>query len=437
MTRAAVALPVFADRAPAALRTQRWPWASALFVTLCFLLATGDPLAPKMWESAHGTDLSEMVANVAQGQWQRQVGFLALGAWGAALLALWPGRLALRVDPLLAGGLALRFGVSFASIVWAAERGLVAKRLVLLACMLTAAVALARRFTFRQVVFCLLVGNAVIQLVGVANEARLGTFLGYDGWRLGGFYHANLAGMSASLMALCGLYFYASTKRAAFLAFVVAGAALLMLTKSRTALLALLVGGGVFAALALRPRQAFGLAVAGVTTVALVGALAVAGVLGPVWEAALMSRDDSQVTTLTGRTDIWAAAWSILAGDAARPLVGAGYEGFWTDAVTKAVSARVGYTISESHNAYFDLLLEVGVVGVLAHLAVLAGAARLALAHYRATRSLQAALLLALVAVTAVHGLTESMLVDPHHPSFFLLALFAGAALCAPRETRA
>jgi exopolysaccharide production protein ExoQ len=63
-------------------------------------------------------------------------------------------------------------------------------------------------------------------------------------------------------------------------------------------------------------------------------------------------------STLTGRTDIWAAVLPM----ARNPLVGAGFESFW---LSPSVHQRLadlfpGLPLNEAHNGYIEVYLELG-----------------------------------------------------------------------------
>jgi O-antigen ligase len=59
--------------------------------------------------------------------------------------------------------------------------------------------------------------------------------------------------------------------------------------------------------------------------------------------------------TLTGRTDVWA---SLLPDFNERPILGYGFGSFWTD------GRRAKHEISDGHNGYLDVMLELGAVGL-------------------------------------------------------------------------
>jgi exopolysaccharide production protein ExoQ len=60
-------------------------------------------------------------------------------------------------------------------------------------------------------------------------------------------------------------------------------------------------------------------------------------------------------STLTGRTEVWAA---VLPAMKRQPLLGYGFGSFWTDA------RRQQYDIPTAHNGYLDILLELGGMGL-------------------------------------------------------------------------
>lgn len=60
--------------------------------------------------------------------------------------------------------------------------------------------------------------------------------------------------------------------------------------------------------------------------------------------------------TFTGRTDIWG---ELVPYVQERPLLGCGFGGFWTPEM------RVKHIISQAHNGYLEVLMEIGIVGLL------------------------------------------------------------------------
>jgi len=76
-----------------------------------------------------------------------------------------------------------------------------------------------------------------------------------------------------------------------------------------------------------------------------------------------LGRDD----TLTGRTDVWAA---VLPAMEREPMLGYGFGSFWTD------TRRRFYEISDAHNGYLDISLDLGAVGLAFYFGWLLSCAR-------------------------------------------------------------
>jgi O-antigen ligase len=144
---------------------------------------------------------------------------------------------------------------------------------------------------------------------------------------------------------------------------VIAGFAFLalLLTKSRTAFLSLVV-----VQLWLwttdaesRPQRAF-LAV-GLSSVASIMALAL--LIAPTFiPSTLLLGRDTDVGSLDGRDQLWAALAPYLQE---RPLTGFGYGAFWTPQRITDISASQGWGVGEAHSSYLELLLALGVPGAL------------------------------------------------------------------------
>jgi O-antigen ligase len=61
-------------------------------------------------------------------------------------------------------------------------------------------------------------------------------------------------------------------------------------------------------------------------------------------------------STLTGRTEIWAGLLPIAMQ---KPILGSGFGGFWT------WQTRTVHGVSEAHNGYLEVLLDLGFSGIL------------------------------------------------------------------------
>jgi exopolysaccharide production protein ExoQ len=137
---------------------------------------------------------------------------------------------------------------------------------------------------------------------------------------------------------------------------------------SATSIGALGVGIGSFLALAwLRRRQ---WSVPQVGLLALLVLLIGFGVAAPFLGGSNLATVSSALgrdTTLTGRTETWSELVPVVKR---QPLFGSGFASFWTTA------DRESYEMSNGHNGYLDILLELGAVGLILSAAWILSCAR-------------------------------------------------------------
>jgi len=167
--------------------------------------------------------------------------------------------------------------------------------------------------------------------------------------------------------ALIGLILFAIQLRAglvrAFLgwSWVVIAIALLLLTRSATvwvALVAVCIALG-FALLARRIAQDRRMPLYGL----------VAGLTVAVGLAVFFARDAifgllGKSADLTGRTETWAKVWELIEQ---RPWFGWGWVGYWPTWVEPfdGLDTKAGIAVMSAHNAWIDVWLQLGIVGVL------------------------------------------------------------------------
>jgi exopolysaccharide production protein ExoQ len=119
--------------------------------------------------------------------------------------------------------------------------------------------------------------------------------------------------------------------------------------------------------------------------------------LGPF--ARYLGRD----STLTGRTDIWGSILPFLKN---RLVLGLGFGGFWTSETVKAA-----LDVNETHNGYLEVILNIGIVGLLLAYALLLSYSRKA--QLELFRDFDwGAICACFLIMFAVHNITESSLND-------------------------
>lgn len=127
-------------------------------------------------------------------------------------------------------------------------------------------------------------------------------------------------------------------------------------------------------------------------------------------------------TTFTGRTEIWS---DLMPSFRRYPLVGVGFGGFWTE------EKRDLYQVTEAHSGYLQVLLEMGVIGlVLLGVVVMKWMARGA--ELLKSQPMVGVLTCCFVSMLLVHNITESSMnaLSGHLPAVaLLLGVVAGGVL--------
>ncbi len=420
-------------------RPRTFSWAAVLscvFIVAMFMMATNDPSATSRWEAVSKEQVGKLSIALESGRSIRQIAFISMGLWGAAAIFLSPRKF--RISGVYLFPLLILIGWAFLSILWSNDRAFTGKRLILLGCVATATTGFVKSFKVRDLALLALLG-ASIQLIGsiIFDTLYATGEYGRSGYRFSGLQHPNHSGITAMLLIFACLYYFERTRQLRFLALLAVASVIMFLTKSRTSLIAGLFGIGMFAALRWERRTIVILVLSALAVLGLFFVMVSSGAVPDDWSNVIhMGREDSQAAALTGRPQIWAAAREWLGSDQTRLLLGVGYDSFWTPEAAEFVSNRIWFRISEGHCAYFDTLLELGVVGVVSYvfllLASLARYVRLAVTR----RSTAYAFAVMILGFAIVHGMTESTTVDPNFPTFFSFTAMTFLALRAPKSRR-
>lgn len=149
-----------------------------------------------------------------------------------------------------------------------------------------------------------------------------------------------------------------------------------------------------------------------------------------------ITHDLGRKSNLTGRTEIWAGVLQVAAR---RPVLGAGFESFWTgkNLLTVWRHLPLGETVNESHDGYIEVYAQLGLVGLAIMAWLLLTGYRRAAAAYAAEPE-AGRLLVGYVAALLVYSITEAgfRMLDPAW-LFMLLAFTCAAAIIARKDTLA
>lgn len=288
-----------------------------------------------------------------------------LPVYAFLIWALWRERdkaaAAVRATPFLFALLAL----AFASTFWSIDAGGTFRRCVWLAASMSFAGYLAWRYDWRALMG-VLAGAYLVLIVGSFVTALIAPSVGvmtteHPGAWSGLWTHKNMLGGYMALGVAIGIAAAVAdlTRRRLWFCVALGAFALVLLSTSKTALLATLLGLAVMAACAIArrgPLQALLMGAGGALAATAVGVIFL---FAPSILADAIGRD----LTLTGRTDIWHAAG---AAAAAHPWFGYGYYVFWLPADGPAYWVRqaVGWPVQSAHSGWLETALGVGFAGV-------------------------------------------------------------------------
>ncbi|MGA9657526.1 MAG: O-antigen ligase [Asticcacaulis sp.] len=257
-------------------------------------------------------------------------------------------------------------GLCFASSYWSIAADVSTRRSIAVALTTLFGLYLASRYRGDQLVqiialsFTLLTFGSYfvcifVPSLGIHNDINAGAWKGL-------WYEKNqmAAIMVLGFIATCASAYIAPERRKIWIAQAVIIFALVVLSRSKTSLLACMLSALAFPPLIAVQRG-------GVLSILFIWFSATCALVGgtlfyvaPDLIFKLLGKDP----TLTGRTEIWA---SLMRLSDKHPWLGYGYKAFWTPYSIPAsvVRAETQWGVPSAHNGWLDLLIQLGWVGVV------------------------------------------------------------------------
>lgn len=343
-----------------------WMTAVGLFVAVFLVEHEWNSSLYSEYGNADNFAQSELDEGVAEGSLLRRVAFPSVALLGIVVAGLGM-RYRFTLRNLATGSFLLFIMLIPASVVWADEPGLTIRRSIVVACGFVCVFGLASHWNTRQLIELAFVVSGGLIATGLLAELAHGTLRPWSGeYRFGGTTHPNMQAILCSVFSLGGLSLlrvHPTQRRWLILCFVI-GFLLLLLTKSRTALMAecvaLLVLLWMHAPALQRVRAVVGgtTAISGVIMFLLI---INADITNSLFKTLTLGRVE-ETTTLTGRIPLW----NELSGDfEQRPLLGYGYGSFWTPKRMFRIAENQGWQIPHAHSAYWETVLNLGIVGLV------------------------------------------------------------------------
>jgi exopolysaccharide production protein ExoQ len=404
-----------------------FPW--LLFFAVWLLLF---PAQNQMDAPAHPVDeqsSAELAQDAQEGNVINRIVVITLGTIGGALLVR--NRARIRFNGLTLSIVLSFYGWTSLSVLWADDPSLTGRRLIALAFMfLFSAGCVARMNADTLTVF--IAGIPALNLIpGVMAEIGYGKFQLFGSHRFGGTApHPNVqaATLSVACILLCWLVWRTrGSTRIRFAVAAVVVSAFLVLTGSRTSILAVLAALAFSFILTVARDHKRLLPVLLASCLLFLGlgglfVLSTAGSGDPFAQAMHRNGDDNDAGSFNGRVELWQQCLKFVAK---RPLLGYGYGGFWTPKRIEAISQDQTWAIQQSHSAYIEQLLASGIPGAVLYIGVLFTSLWVCVARFLHGRDAYGAWAAVLVFI-AIHNVTESINVAPLFTSltFELIVLY-------------
>lgn len=349
-----------------------YPWLVFLFLAVAFFLSSHDPTGAQRTLDDYNRPQDEIVQGVSSGSTVREIALLALGAAGALSLVSYSAPRRLRSTGFAASVLCTFAVWSTVSVLWADDFQLSIKRLVAFAILCLAAVAIVRMLSLREIVIWILFTTAAFLMIAIVLEISAGAFQPWtSGYRFAGTQHPNDEGIECGLLVLSGLAASRLEKqrRRIYLSFAGAGMVFLLLTQSRTSLIATFVSVAAYLTLSGGAASKKLVLISSIIATSLVVATLASGLSPLLMSSLSKQRDgDESVESFAGRTQIWQDVTQYILQ---RPLTGHGYGSFWTPEHINSISDEEKWGVPDSHSTYIDYLLTIGAVGLIMYLACL------------------------------------------------------------------
>ncbi|HVT28404.1 MAG TPA: O-antigen ligase family protein [Lacipirellulaceae bacterium] len=416
-------------RSDTSLRTVLTAWCVGLLITGSLIGLVHDPnyanaRDAELVEDGRGiNEKTVMEGGLEAAGAGRALGLILLLAAGGVCLATMPQNAHFQWDGLT---FLIGLGVLWASIsvLWSNEPGVTIRELLRLLVYAGVAIAIARRFDPRTLCYVLAIALGGSVLAAVSFEILTGGFTPWvSDYRLTGSLHSNILAVQALVVALIGYAFAIRRhgRTGLWWTVFVAATFVVYLTKARTELVSLAAGMAAVHVLGRPARNWLFLAAAGATLLAV-------GLLGAETLGLTVTRDAQAITTLgrtddvsalTGRVPLWHFIWRQLPG---HYLQGFGAGTFWLVDRTIAASDALGWFPRHSHNAYIQVIVDLGFIGLAIALAIAVWATARATRLVERTGLPEYSAIAAILIGIFVDGVAESAFVMPRDMGLFAAA---------------
>jgi exopolysaccharide production protein ExoQ len=329
--------------------------------------------------------------STVEGNQNRRAIFSLFGIISVLVLIIRPKRFKILSKRLL--WLIILFIIwTFLSILWANQLNLYLRRFVLFIIVCLGTLALCKILKEQELLGFVIRLTGLFILIGFITECVLGTFKPFSvDYRFAGTIHPNEQAIICSIFSISAAYIVITKRNARkkYLAYLILGILFLILTKTRTSFgSTVVIIFIIWSVKARRSRKATVFISTGLF-IGLVILFNGENILPILEKSLLLGRTDSRNTaTLTDRIPLWKECFEFVKK---KPLCGYGYGSFWSMEHIFAIAASQhkenpegqGWGASGSCSVYIELLLGLGLIGLILYICIFIMAIRISFHGYR------------------------------------------------------
>lgn len=402
------------DRAPAWL-----PWVPILFLTGIFFMTNHNLFFPIHYRERLMLESSQIAREILEGSLRRRLSFLLLALFGAAHFFL-RGKNRLNINGSLGGLVLCYLAWAFLSILWTDNHLLTFRRVLVFGAFSLTAISMAKRYPLNYLILFAFCSSLMLLLTGLCTEIYLHTFKPFDAaYRFAGTCHPNNQGLNCGLLFLSAISLgEASKNRRFYLGAAVIAFIFLVLTKSRASLIGTLFALGAYWSFkSSLPKKGVVVLISS-WLLSLLLLIFGKGLLSRIWETILLGRGGLQTYTLSGRIPLWL---DLLEHAKQSPLFGYGYHSFWDPPRHIQLFNNIGWVPYHAHSEYLELLLDLGVVGLLLFVSIMALGTRRSLNYYRRSGISGYGFCFSLLLFCLIRGVLEPTIAEPKLFTFLIM----------------
>lgn len=355
-----------------------FPWVTFCFLAVIFFIIQHD-LFFLLKKDLISPDI--VIKARIEGSLDRKIAFLTLGFFGVVSL-MRQKKNNLKINGFFGFLILFYFVWAFSSLAWAQDTTLTFRRLVAFAMLCLGAIAVSKRFSISDIILFTLLSTGFYLIIGLSAEIAFGTFQPFaPEYRFSGTLHPNYQSVNCALLLISAIFFsrYANGASSLYLLVEVAALTFLVLTKSRTALVSTLLAlSAVWALGSTIRRKAFIFLCISWTICFLYlvfGDISVQAL----FKGILLGRHENPFM-LTGRIPLWKECFEYIAQ---RPFLGYGYHSFDTPGRLLELQTTLGWSATHAHSEFIELLIDLGIVGMITYYLIMAFAIRRSIKYYK------------------------------------------------------